>query len=91
MICRIRLSDAGDGRGALDAIREAVDIRRKLAGADPARFNPDLAGSLNNLSVHLSDAGDGPGALDAIREAVDIRRKLAEPTPRASTPISRGA
>jgi len=41
-----RLGDAGDGAGALAAIREAVDLYRRLAAANPARFEPDLAGSL---------------------------------------------
>jgi len=68
----VRLSDAGDAAGALAAIREAVQIRHRLAQDNPARFAPDLAGSLNNLSNRLSDAGDGAGAFAAIREAVDI-------------------
>src|SRR5712691_1352477 len=63
----LRLSDAGDGAGALAAIREAAEIYRRLAQANPARFDPDLATSLNNLSNRLSDAGDGAGALAAMR------------------------
>jgi hypothetical protein len=77
----VRLSDVGDGAGALAATREAVEIRRRLAQGNPARFDPDLALSLNNLSSHLSDAGDGAGALAAIREAVEIRRRLAQDNP----------
>jgi hypothetical protein len=77
----IRLGGLGDVAGALVAIREAVEIRRRLSASNPARFEPDLAGSLNNLSVDLSDAGDGAGALAAIREAVEIRRRLSASTP----------
>ncbi len=80
------LSEAGDGAGALAAIREAVEIRRRLAQETPARFAPDLATSLNNLSLRLSDAGDGAGALAAIREAADIYRRLAQETPARFAP-----
>ena len=47
----IRLADAGRRDEALAAITEAVDIRRRLAAANPAAFLPDLAMSLNNLSI----------------------------------------
>jgi len=76
-----RLSDAGDWQAALAAIREATDIRRRLAEANPARFEPDLALSLNNLSNRLSDTGDWLAALTAIREAADIYRRLAKANP----------
>ena len=42
----LRLSDAGDGEGALAAIREAADIYRRLAEDNPARFAPALERSL---------------------------------------------
>ncbi|NIV15064.1 MAG: hypothetical protein GWN62_28585, partial [Aliifodinibius sp.] len=48
--------------GALDAIKEAVDIGRKLSEASPQRYLPDLASSLNNLSDRLSAVGDTAGA-----------------------------
>ena len=44
------LRDAGDGAGALAAIREAVEIRRKLARDIPARFASALERSLAVLS-----------------------------------------
>jgi Tetratricopeptide repeat len=50
---------------------------RQLAQADPATHQPDLAGSLNNLSVRLADAGRRDEALAAIEEAVAVRRRLA--------------
>ena len=46
-----RLSDAGDGAGALAAIREAVEIRRQLAQDNPARFAPALERSLKILEA----------------------------------------
>ncbi len=63
-----------------------MDTYRRLAQETPARFAPDLATSLNTLSVHLSDASDGAGALAAIREAVEIRRRLAQETPARFAP-----
>ena len=75
------LGEAGDNGAALDASREAVEAYRRLARANPARFEPDLATSLNNLSVRLGEAGDDRAALDVIREAVEIRRRLTGALP----------
>jgi hypothetical protein len=47
----IALSDAGDGAGALPAIREAVDTYRRLAQDNPARFAPTLERSLRILEA----------------------------------------
>jgi hypothetical protein len=58
-----------------------VEIYGRLAAASPARYEPDLAESLNNLSNHLGVSGDPQGALDAIREAVEIYRRLAAASP----------
>ncbi len=71
----------GDSAGALPAIEEAVEIRRRLAAASPALYEPDLAMSLNNLSVRKGAVGDTAGALEAIKEAVEIRRRLAAASP----------
>jgi hypothetical protein len=81
-----RLSDAGDGAGALAAIREAVDIYRRRAQDNPARFAPDLAASLNHLALRLDDARDGDGAMAAISEAVGIYRRLAQDNPARFAP-----
>ncbi len=75
------LSESGDPPGALQASQEAVEIRRRLAKANPTRYEPDLAISLNNFSADLSESGDPPGALQAIQEAVEIRRRLAKANP----------
>lgn len=53
----IRLSDVGERAAALGAAREAVGLYRALAEASPAAYNPDLAGSLNNLANILSAGG----------------------------------
>jgi len=44
------LSVLGDRPGALKVIQEAVEIRRRLAESNPARYEPDLATSLDNLT-----------------------------------------
>lgn len=66
---------------ALNVIKEAVEIYLHLASVDPARHEPDLAISLNNLSLRLSDMGDRAGALMAIKEAVELYRRLASANP----------
>ncbi len=77
----VGLAASGDNPRALEVIHEAVQIYRRLAQANAARYEPDLASSLNNLSNGLGDAGDNPGALAAIREAVEIYRRLAGASP----------
>ncbi|MFF0061389.1 hypothetical protein ACFYRC_07545, partial [Streptomyces sp. NPDC005279] len=67
-------------------ITEAVEIRRALAQASPAAYLPDLAMSLNNLSIRQSDTGDRDAALASITEAVEIRRALAQASPAAYLP-----
>ncbi len=47
----VRLSAAEDHIAALQAIRDAVAIRRRLADANPARFGRDLAASLRNQAI----------------------------------------
>jgi Tetratricopeptide repeat len=77
----VELGSQGDNPAALTAIEAAVAIRRRLAAANPARFEPDLVRSLNNWSIRLSGAGDNPAALTVIEEAVAIWRRLAVANP----------
>jgi hypothetical protein len=72
--------------GGLAASEEAVASYRELAAADPAAFSPDLAMSLNNLSVQRSAAGDQAGGVSAIEEAVAAYRELAAADPAAYSP-----
>ena len=81
-----RRSAVGDRAGALGAIEEAVVLRAELAGANPAAFTPDLAGSLVNLSSRRSEAGDRAGALIAIEDATSLYLGLAAVNPAAFTP-----
>ena len=87
----LRLSDVGDRGGALEAVREAFEIYRGLAGKNPGAFNPDLATALNNLAARLAEVGDRGGALEAVRGAVEIYRGLAEKNPGAFNPDLAGS
>jgi tetratricopeptide (TPR) repeat protein len=80
------LASLGRREEALAAIEEAAGIYRLLAAARPQAFLPDLAASLNNLSVRLADLGRLEEALAAIEEAVTIYRQLAAVRPEAVLP-----
>ena len=77
----IRLSAGGDGPAALDAIREAVEIRRRLAAASPARYESDLALRLSVLSDRLEEEGETESAIEATEEAIHLMRPYAERYP----------
>ncbi|MBN2023636.1 MAG: tetratricopeptide repeat protein [Pirellulales bacterium] len=70
------LSELGRREEALEATRDAVEIRRALARGRRDAFLPHLAGSLNNLSARLSELGQREEALEAASESVEIRREL---------------
>ncbi|MFB7114505.1 tetratricopeptide repeat protein [Streptomyces sp. NPDC056291] len=57
-----------------------------LAQDDPAAHEPDLAGSLSNLSMALWEAGRLAEALTIAEEAVEIYRRLAADNPAAHEP-----
>ncbi|MFB7398418.1 tetratricopeptide repeat protein, partial [Streptomyces sp. NPDC056191] len=59
---------------------------RALAEANPDAYLPNLAASLNNLSVHLGVVGRRAEGLAAVEEALAIRRTLAEANPDAYLP-----
>ncbi|KAI0061596.1 hypothetical protein BV25DRAFT_725140 [Artomyces pyxidatus] len=66
---------------ALNARQETVAIYRVLAADQPARFNPNLAVSLINISTSLSDVGQKAEALKYIQEAVTMCRALIADQP----------
>jgi tetratricopeptide (TPR) repeat protein len=83
-----RLGDLGRREEALAVSEEATDIFRKLARSRLPRYalrrrlrqltvRPDLATSLNTLSVRLADLGRREEALAASEEATDTYRELA--------------
>ncbi|MCX4451572.1 tetratricopeptide repeat protein [Streptomyces sp. NBC_01789] len=68
-------------------LAQAVTSRyRTLVKADPDTYLPQLAGSLNNLSIRLGDLGRQEEGLAAVEEAVNIHRVLAEANPDTHLP-----
>jgi len=57
-----------------------------LAAANAAAYEPDLAMSLNNLSIRLAEAGRREEGLGASEEAVAVRRRLASANAAAYEP-----
>jgi tetratricopeptide (TPR) repeat protein len=80
------LSNLGERAGAREAYEEALAIRRGLAEAEPAAFQPDVAMTLNNLGNVLRDLGERAGARAAYEESLGIYRRLAQPEPAAFEP-----
>ncbi|HEY3981052.1 MAG TPA: tetratricopeptide repeat-containing serine protease family protein [Streptosporangiaceae bacterium] len=78
-----RLPGRSTGLAAFAATlaRQAVDHHREQAAAGRDLTAPDLAGSLNELSVRLADLGRREDALAAIEEAVEVYRRLAGEQP----------
>ena len=62
---------------ALTLTSQLVEHLRPLAAADSSAFEPDLASSLNSLSLRLEEAGRPGEAVTASEEAIEIRRRLA--------------
>lgn len=66
---------------AVDYTEEAVRIFRRLAAANPGRFERDFARGLGNLAARLMDVGRLDEALAVAREGLALRRRLAEENP----------
>jgi len=71
----IRLAEAGRRQEGLAAIEDAVAVYRRLAAANPAAYEPDLARSLNNLSNRLAEAGRNAEAEQARQDADELRSR----------------
>jgi predicted trehalose synthase len=77
---------------ALAASTEAVQIFRRLAGVNPAAFEPDLARGLWSFAwVRAASQVELPEALNAAEESVARYESLAERLPQAFTSDLRGA
>ena len=75
------MAQTGDGPGALAAIREAVEVYRRLAQASPARYEPELARSLGSLGIILRQAGTRRDAIAAFREGARLIESYARQYP----------
>lgn len=85
------VTDPGRRMEELAASEEAVAHYRRLVQANPAAYLPDLAASLNNLSVLLAGIGRREDALVANEEAVQLYRGLADTRPDAFLPDLAGS
>jgi tetratricopeptide (TPR) repeat protein len=89
----VRLGELGRREEGLAAVEEAVDAYRRLAGANPAAYLPDLAASLNNLSARLGELGRHEDAARAAEDAAAAgRHRLATDDklyPELHTPMPR--
>ena len=66
---------------ALKSYKEALEIYRKLAQANPQAYLPYVAGTLNNLGLLQYDKNAFDDALKSYKEALEIKRKLAQANP----------
>jgi tetratricopeptide (TPR) repeat protein len=66
--------------------REALQIRRELAAANPQAYLPDVAMTLNNLGNLQKNINKYPKAEASYREALQIWRELAATNPQAYLP-----
>ncbi|WP_331736425.1 tetratricopeptide repeat protein [Streptomyces sp. NBC_00045] len=80
------LAEVGRVGEALTPTEQAVEIRRRLAAANPAVHEPYLAISLSELGNRLGEVGRRGEALAAEHEAVEIRRRLAAANPAVYEP-----
>ena len=65
---------------------EILVTYRALATKNPQAYNPDLAGTLNNLGLLLSNNNEIKQAKDCYQEALKIYRDLAKKNPQAYNP-----
>ncbi|WP_406368172.1 tetratricopeptide repeat protein [Streptomyces sp. NBC_01546] len=76
---------------AVHLTQTLTDRYRALTEANPDAYLPNLARSLNRLSVRLGAVGQREEALTAVAEAVRIRRALAEADSDAFLPYLAGS
>lgn len=76
MLCEVFESAPGQraAPAVLPATRYTVEIRRRLAEANPAAYELDLTTSLCNSAVFLAAGGDLTGALHVTGDAMKCYR-----------------
>jgi eukaryotic-like serine/threonine-protein kinase len=75
------VSAIGDMEDALIAYRESLAIYRKLADANPTRFDDELAAGHLGIGNILSATGKSSDAMTAYKSALAIHQKLAYANP----------
>ncbi|MFN8812753.1 MAG: tetratricopeptide repeat protein, partial [Acidobacteriota bacterium] len=81
------LRDQGELGLALEAFRQSLAIRERLASADPgnATWQRDLSVAQNNVGKVLRDQGELGLALEAFRQSLAIAERLASADPSNAT------
>ncbi len=79
-------SDKNEFEDALKSYKEALEIYRKLAQANPQTYLPYVATALNNLGTLQSYKNEFEDALKSFKEALEVYRKLAQANPQAHLP-----
>ncbi|MFH1370809.1 MAG: ATP-binding protein [Planctomycetota bacterium] len=77
------LAQIGDKKGALEAILETVEIYRRLAKANPAEYEPDLARSLGVTGRVLRQDGKIAQSVGALREGIYLIKPFVEQYPQS--------
>lgn len=72
------LVDLGRAEAASEALKEAIDLFRRLAVANPETFGTDLAEALTQRSQALSELADDIDAALTAREAVMLWRETGD-------------
>ena len=66
---------------AISSYEKALGLRRKLAQANPDRYESDVAGILNNLGNAYRDLNRFAEAISSYEEALGLYRNLAQANP----------
>ncbi|MFD3538937.1 hypothetical protein ACFWUQ_05485 [Streptomyces sp. NPDC058662] len=70
-----------DGSRDPEALAEALEVRRRLADADPVTYEPVLLYEMRQFAWELWWAGRREEAVEMLEEAVDLARALATEAP----------
>ena len=70
--------------------KQALEIRQRLAKDNPKAYEPDVAGTLNNLALLYSDTQRFTEAEDMYKQALEIYQRLAKDNPKAYEPYVAG-
>ncbi|TFK19345.1 hypothetical protein FA15DRAFT_626881 [Coprinopsis marcescibilis] len=83
----IHLRDAKRTSEACETAREALEIRRALAGQDPKKHNASLANSLRGLAAVLNLCSQDAEVIPLSYEAIEIHRQLVANDPSTFEPV----
>ena len=71
--------------------KDALDIRKRLAEANPQAYEPGLTDSYNNLALLYMDTQRYAESEKMHKAALEIRKRLADPNPQVYEPYLAGS